>query len=76
MLETLIDKLLAFLDGEHKEIHALGEGLRRGHFLLVAKVGEFQETRAAEVLDTTTSVDLEEAKAAWQGEGWTPGPAA
>ncbi len=73
LVDSLIDKLLAFLDGDHKEIHTLGEGLRRGHFLLVARVGEFQETRAAEVLDTTASLDVEEAKTAWKGEGWTPG---
>jgi hypothetical protein len=55
--------------------HAFGEGLRRGHFLLTAKVDDLNETRAAEILDASGPVDLDKAQQAWRNEGWTP-PAA
>ncbi len=77
VLEVLTDKLLA-LFGEKYEYEAYVEGLRRGHFLMIVKVGEFQETRAAEILDATRPgpINLDEAKTTWHAEGWRPAAAA
>jgi hypothetical protein len=71
LFEVLTDKLLA-LFGELHEYETYVEGLRRGHFLMIVKVGEFQETRAAEILDATAPgpINLSEAKTTWHAEGW------
>ncbi|HYW17506.1 MAG TPA: YsnF/AvaK domain-containing protein [Allosphingosinicella sp.] len=51
--------------------HAYGEGLRRGGFLLCAEVhsGEDHE-RIIQLLEETSSVDLEERQQSWKNEGW------
>lgn len=64
------------LIGGHHDQHLYDEGLRRGHVLLAAKVDDLGETRAAEILDAATPVDLARAGRTWQGEGWTPPPPA
>jgi uncharacterized protein (TIGR02271 family) len=53
--------------------HAYGEGLRRGGFLLCAEVhsGEDHE-RIIQLLEESSSVDLEERQQSWQKEGWAP----
>jgi len=63
---------LSGLFGDHEDKHVYGEGLRRGHFLLSAKVDDLNEIRAAEILDAAQPVDLSAAEKAWRGEGWTP----
>jgi len=63
---------LSGLFGKHEDRHVYGEGLRRGHFLLSAKVDDLNEIRAAEILDAAQPVDLSAAEKAWRGEGWTP----
>ena len=71
LFEALTDKLFE-LFGEPHEYETYVEWLRRGHFLMIVKVGEFQETRAAEILDATAPgpIDLAEAKSTWHAEGW------
>lgn len=64
---------LGALFAGHADRHAYEEGLRRGHFLLTAKVDEMKETRAAEVLDAAHPLDLEVVQRAWLADGW-PGP--
>jgi stress response protein YsnF len=51
--------------------HAYGEGLRRGGFLLCAEVesGEDHE-RIIQLLEESSSVDLEERQQSWKSEGW------
>jgi len=64
-----IEWLGGLFDG-HDDKHAYGEGLRRGHFLLTAKVDELKETRAAEILVAANPLDLEDAQRSWRTEGW------
>jgi len=61
---------LGGLFGGHDDKHAYEEGLRRGHFLLTAKVDELKETRAAEILYAAGPLDLNESQAAWRADGW------
>ncbi len=63
---------LSDLMGGHDDRHVYIEGVRRGHFMLSAKVDELSETRAAEILDSAAPVDLESAQTTWRAEGWTP----
>jgi len=67
---------LSHLMGGHEDKHVYVEGVRRGHFMLSAKVDELSETRAAEILDAAAPINLDSAQAAWRAEGWTPGYAA
>ena len=60
------------LFGGHPDRHVYGEGLRRGHYLLAAKVDELNEIRAATILDNAGPVDLHQAETSWRNEGWTP----
>ncbi len=62
---------LSSLLGGHNDRHVYIEGVRRGHFMLSAKVDELSETRAAEILDSAAPVDLESAQNTWRAEGWT-----
>jgi hypothetical protein len=63
---------LGDLFGGHHDKHVYGEGIRRGHFLLAAKVDDLNEIRAAEILDAQAPVDLERVQDTWRGEGWRP----
>jgi hypothetical protein len=56
----------------HPDTHVYGEGLRRGHVLLTATVEDFNEIRAAELLDADAPVDLNKAQKDWRAEGWAP----
>jgi hypothetical protein len=67
--EGFMAKLKAMFRG-HKDAHAYAEGVRRGHYLLTLKVSEQQEIRAAEVLEASNIVDIEDAQETWRGEGW------
>lgn len=55
--------------GGHRDAHAYGEGLRRGHVMVSARVDELNETRVAEILDAA-ALDLSEREQAWTAEGW------
>ncbi len=70
----LMDRIRSMFGGHH-DAHAYGEGLRRGHVLLTLKVEDSRETRAAEILEASQSVDLDSAQRAWRADGWTGGPA-
>jgi hypothetical protein len=67
-----IGEWLRNLFGGHKDHHLYAEGLRRGHFLLTAKVDDLNETRAAEIMDTSEPVDLNLAEKSWRNDGWAP----
>ena len=62
---------LSDLFGGHHDHHLYAEGLRRGHVLLIAKVDELNETRAAVVMDAA-AIDLAAVETTWRSEGWTP----
>jgi uncharacterized protein (TIGR02271 family) len=51
--------------------HAYGEGLRRGGFLLCAQVESGQDhDRIIQLLEESSSVDLQERRQSWKNEGW------
>jgi uncharacterized protein (TIGR02271 family) len=52
--------------------HAYEEGMRRGGFLLCARVGEDKADEAIRILDESDSVDFEERQNNWRSEGWAP----
>ena len=56
----------------HHDKHFFGEGVRRGHVLLTAKVDDYSESRAAEILDNAAPLNLDDAHRDWQAEGWAP----
>ena len=47
------------------------EGLRRGGYLLTAKVDEDMSDRAISVLEETNAVDLDQRTEQWRREGWS-----
>ena len=47
------------------------EGLKRGSFMLSARVPEDLEDAAADILEASDPVDLDERSASWRQEGWT-----
>jgi uncharacterized protein (TIGR02271 family) len=52
--------------------HAYEEGMRRGGFLLCARVDEDCADEAIRILDESDSVDLDERQSNWRSEGWSP----
>ena len=66
------DTWLKGLFGGHGDGHAYAEELRRGHFLLAARVDDLNEIRAAAILDAAEPVDLSRALVVWRAEGWSP----
>ena len=67
--ESLLDKLLDFLDGSH-DYHVYGEAVRRGHYLLMAKVYSERATEAALLMDACNPVDYHSAHEAFKSDGW------
>jgi hypothetical protein len=61
---------LSDLFGGHDDHHLYAEGLRRGHLLLIAKVEELNETRAAVIMEAA-AINLSAAETTWRSEGWT-----
>jgi hypothetical protein len=60
----------AFLPPE--DSHAYEEGMRRGGYLLCARVDEDCADEAIRILDESESVDLDERENSWRSEGWSP----
>ncbi len=52
------------------------EGLRRGGYLLTARVDDAQVDSAIDILDDEGTVDLDQRAESWRSEGWTGGSAA
>lgn len=59
------------LFGSHDDSHAYAEGLRRGHFLLTAKVDDTQADAAIRALESTGAVDLDTKQDEWRQSGWS-----
>lgn len=51
--------------------HSYAEGLRRGGFVVSARVDEHHYEQALDVLDDDGTVDLSEREQSWRSEGWT-----
>jgi len=49
------------------------EGVRRGGYLLTARIPDDLATEAEDVLESADPVDLDERSAGWRQEGWTTG---
>ncbi len=60
----------AFLPPE--DSHSFEEGMRRGGYLLCARVDEDRADEAIRILDESDSVDLDERETSWRSEGWSP----
>ena len=60
----------AFLPPE--DSHSYEEGMRRGGYLLCARVDEDCADEAIRILDESDSVDLDEREQSWRSEGWSP----
>lgn len=60
----------AFIPPE--DSHSYEEGMRRGGYLLCARIDEDRADEAIRILDESESVDLEERETSWRGEGWSP----
>ncbi|CAA9515081.1 MAG: hypothetical protein AVDCRST_MAG91-1856 [uncultured Sphingomonadaceae bacterium] len=50
--------------------HSYNEGIRRGGSLLYADVDEDDVDRAIQILEETSSVDMDERERSWRSEGW------
>src|SRR3954447_13878925 len=62
---------LADLFAPDEDRHAYAEGLRRGGYLLSARVPEGLEDRAIDLLETSGAVDVDERADGWRQGGWT-----
>ena len=60
----------AFIPPE--DSHTYEEGMRRGGYLLCARVDEDCADEAIRILDESESVDLDERESGWRSEGWSP----
>lgn len=67
--ETIKDFFMP--DDDDREMYS--EGLRRGGYLLTARVAEEQCPAAVQVLEQTNVVDLDERTKQWRAEGWSGG---
>lgn len=57
--------------GDHEDTHAYAEGVRRGHYLLTAKVPENTTQTAIQALEMSGAVDFDRSQAEWKKEGWS-----
>lgn len=55
-----------------EDSHSYEEGMRRGGYLLCARVDEDCADEAIQILDESDSVDLDERETGWRSEGWSP----
>lgn len=58
----------------HDDRPTYEEGVRRGHFLLCAKIPEDQADRACSLIEHAGAMDLEENEQKWRTEGWSGSP--
>jgi hypothetical protein len=52
--------------------HTFAEGVRRGAFLLIARVEDEGADDVIELLENSDAVDLDTRSREWQAQGWTP----
>jgi uncharacterized protein (TIGR02271 family) len=53
------------------DLPAYSEGLRRGGYLLTARVDDDHSAQAISLLERTNAVDLDQRAEQWRAEGWT-----
>jgi uncharacterized protein (TIGR02271 family) len=54
-----------------EETHSYGEGLRRGHSMLVVRPAADLHARAVDVLERTEPLDFDASVSQWRNEGWS-----
>ena len=64
---------LADLFLPEEDTHTYAEGLRRGGYLVSARVSDAHYERALDILDDEGTINLDERASTWRSEGWTPG---
>ena len=62
---------LADLFAPEEDRHTYAEGLRRGGYLLSARVPDGLEDRAIDLLENSGAVDVDERAEGWRQGGWT-----
>jgi uncharacterized protein (TIGR02271 family) len=62
---------LADLFMPNEDRHTYTEGLKRGSYLLSALVPDDLEAAAADILEASEPIDLDERTASWRQSGWT-----
>jgi uncharacterized protein (TIGR02271 family) len=62
---------LADLFAPDEDRHAYAEGVRRGGYLLTARVPDGLEDQAVDALERHDPVDLDQRAESWRQEGWT-----
>ena len=62
---------LADLFAPEEDRYTYAEGLRRGGYLLSARVPDGMEDRASDVLEQSGAVDVDERTESWRQSGWT-----
>ena len=55
----------------HEDRYAYAEGMSRGGVVLSVRVDEGELERAARILESHGSIDMDQREAAWRREGWT-----
>lgn len=54
-----------------EDVHAYGEGIARGGFMVCAKVEDDQADQAVGMLEQSNSIDFDQRQEDWRSEGWT-----
>lgn len=54
-----------------EDSHAYAEGVRRGHYLLTARVPDSYADQAIAVLERSSAVDFDSRQEEWRASGWT-----
>ncbi|KAB7648630.1 hypothetical protein [Polymorphobacter fuscus] len=67
----LWSKIKAFFTGDDDVYE---EAMRRGGYLVTARVDDHDAERAIDILDADGTVDLEARETSWRSEGWMGGP--
>src|SRR4051794_35308887 len=62
---------LADLFAPEEDQYTYAEGLRRGGYLLSARVPDGMQDRASDVLEQSGAVDIDERTESWRQSGWT-----
>src|SRR3954452_20576867 len=62
---------LADLFAPEEDRHTYAEGLRRGGYLLSARVPDGMQDRASDVLEQSGAVDIDQQAESWRQSGWT-----
>ena len=58
----------------HRDKHLYGEGIRRGHCLVTARVEDAGESRATQILESAGALNLHDAHRDWRADGWNEPP--